>query len=62
MIDDLIKILGQCVGNNKQNYVKSITLENDRMEKISINGHSKEFTIEEFGRIGFQEDLFKDQK
>ena len=59
MIDDLIKPLGQQVGNNKQDYVKAITFENDGSEKISINGHSKELTMEDFKKIGFQSDLFK---
>lgn len=60
MIEKLIKPLGSQVGNNREDYVKSITFENDGTEKISINGHSKEFTVEEFKRIGSQGDLFKE--
>ena len=62
MIDDLIKPLGQQVGNDRQNYVKSITLESDGSEKILINGHSKELTMEDYEKIGFQGDLFEDSK
>ena len=60
MIDDLIKPLGQQVGNNKQDYVKSVTIENDEIEKVEINGHSKELTMEDYEKIGFQGDLFKE--
>jgi len=60
MIDDLIKPLGQQVGSDKQNYVKSITIEDDGTEKVEINGHSKELTMEDFEKIGFQSDLFKE--
>lgn len=60
MTDDLIKPLGQQVGNNKQDYVKSITFENDGSKKVEINGRSKELTIEDYEKIGFQGDLFKD--
>lgn len=60
MIEKLIKPLGQQVGNNKEDYVKSIIFEKEGSEKITINGHSKEFTIEEFEKIGFQKDLFKE--
>ena len=62
MIDDLIKPLGQQVGNDRQNYVKSITLESDGSEKISINGHPKELTREDYGKIGVQSNLFEDSK
>ena len=62
MIDDLIKPLGQQVGNDRQNYVKSITLESDGSEKISINGHPKELTMEDYGKIGVQSNLFEDSK
>ena len=60
MIDDLIKPLGQQVGNDRQSYVKSITIEDDGTEKVEINGHSKELTMEDFEKIGFQGDLFKE--
>lgn len=62
MIDDLIKPLGQQVGNDRQNYVKSITLESDGSEKISINGHPKELTMEDYRKIGVQSNLFEDSK
>ena len=62
MIENLIKPLGNQVGNDKQDYVKAVIFEKDGSEKISINGHLKEFTIEEFEKIGFQGDLFKDQR
>jgi len=60
MIEELTKLLGQQIGNSREDYVKSITFENDGSQKISINGHSKEFTESEFAKIGTQSDLFKE--